>query len=311
MKPRFRFGLIAVAVTVFLCMTPISAVCQQTSASVPQNASNDDAKKNSPPTPRLADGRPDLNGFWRGAVARTAANLPPGCPGPRCQVVRVQHGDHVEIRVGDNDAPAVLNAAHNGPAAETQRTDPNPPPYKPELMAKVSDLEKDRYHLDPAFVCKPAGIPRVGPPNAIFQSSGMPIVFLYDLSSGNTYRVIPVDGRPHDPDADPTYFGDSIGHWEGDTLVVDTIDLNDDTWLGQAGWFHSEALHVIERITRNGDTIRYQATVEDPNVLTRPWVMNPRTLEPTKEYPVENPPCMDKDQSTIIGEANIVDQKSK
>ena len=108
-----------------------------------------------------------------------------------------------------------------------------------------------------------------------------------------------MDGRPHNADADPSYFGDSTGHWDGDTLVIDSTNFIDDTWLGQAGWFHSDGLHVIEHITRDGDTIRYQATVEDPKVLTRAWVMNPRMLKPTKDYTVETEPCIDKDEPNI------------
>jgi hypothetical protein len=128
----------------------------------------------------------------------------------------------------------------------------------------------------------------------------MPIVFLYQVIAGNTFRLVPTDGRPHDPDAEPSYYGDSIGHWEGDTLVVDATDFNDDTWLGLDGWFHSTALHVIERITREGDTIRYQATLEDPNVFTRPWTMNPRTAKATKDLIVENAPCVERDEDHII-----------
>jgi hypothetical protein len=69
-----------------------------------------------------------------------------------------------------------------------------------------------------------------------------------------------------------------VAHWEGNTLVVDATGFNDDTWLGSDGWFHSEAMHVVERFTRDGDTLRYEVTVEDPEVFTQPWVRGPRTL---------------------------------
>jgi hypothetical protein len=72
--------------------------------------------------------------------------------------------------------------------------------------------------------------------------------------------------------------GDSVAKWDGDTLVVDVNNLNDDTWLGPDGYFHTEALHVVERFTRTVTPMRYDVTVEDPNVLTPPWTMNPRTL---------------------------------
>jgi hypothetical protein len=86
-----------------------------------------------------------------------------------------------------------------------------------------------------------------------------------------------------------------VGHWEGDTLVIDTVSFNDDTWLGLDGWFHSAAMHVTERVSRASDGLHYQATVEDPQVFTRPWVMNARVSKPTKEELIENAPCLDSE----------------
>jgi hypothetical protein len=163
----------------------------------------------------------------------------------------------------------------------------------------VSELARNESKTDPAFYCKPGGVPRIGPPHAIIQAPGMPIVFLYQVIAGNTFRIVPTDGRPHDPLADPSYYGDSIGRWEGDTLVVDTNHFNDDTWLGIDGWFHTTALHVVERISREGNAIRYQVTVEDPNVFTRPWTMNPRIAKGTTEMIVENAPCTERDEGHI------------
>jgi len=279
----FRLELTVLAASALLGIYETPALSQQI-PTYSASAATKDAKSSSV-TPRLADGHPNLNGFWAGGGRASGA-------------VILHHQDHVEIRVGDNNPPERLNAARND-HAEVERVDPNPPPYKPELLAKVKELEKNRYQVDPAFVCKPAGVPRVGPPNAIVQAPGMPIIFLNETLSGNIYRLIPIDGRPHDPDADPSYYGDSVGHWDGDTLVVDTTELNDDTWLGEPGWFHSTALHVIEHISRDDEGIRYEATVEDSGVFTRPWVMNPRTLRPTKEVTIETAPCMDRDRPNI------------
>ena len=112
-------------------------------------------------------------------------------------------------------------------------------------------------------------------------------------------RVIPSDGRPHHTDLDPSYMGDSVGHWDGDTLVVDSIGFKDETWLAaDKGYFHSEALHVIERISREGNLLHYAVTVEDPQVLTKPWVVNPRTIKlagPDNALP-EADPCHDLDE---------------
>ena len=87
-----------------------------------------------------------------------------------------------------------------------------------------------------------------------------------------TFRIIPTDGGPHQVDPDPTWMGDSIGHWEGDTLVVDTIGFNDKTEI--SGFKHTEALHIVERYTRGEyNTLQYEATLEDSNVFAEPWKM--------------------------------------
>jgi hypothetical protein len=121
------------------------------------------------------------------------------------------------------------------------------------------------------------------------------VVFLYE--DKNTFRVIPTDGRAHRKDVDPSYLGDSVGHWEGDTLVVDVTQFTDDTWLGSDGYFHSPAMRVIERFTRTDDTLGYAVTVEDPVVLAQPWTTN-RTLRIShdpQDALIESPPCVEKD----------------
>ena len=122
---------------------------------------------------------------------------------------------------------------------------------------------------------------------------------------GDQYRVIPMDGRAHTPlaDLDGTWKGESIGHWEGDTLVVDTIGFNDTSWLDYGGYFHSENMHVIERLRREGNTLTWQATVEDPDVLMKPWAINPRVqkLNPDpKATLAESLPCVERDLSHLV-----------
>jgi hypothetical protein len=113
--------------------------------------------------------------------------------------------------------------------------------------------------------------------------------FLYwggDAGGGyGEYRVMPIDGREHDPKAayDITYLGDTVGHWEGDTLVLDSVAFIDTTWLGRGGFFHSSQMHVVERFTRQGNAILYDVTVEDPEVLVEPWVLPTRTLRPNPD----------------------------
>lgn len=258
------------AVIAGFCAASLPAMSQQSSVPTTPNARSDAARGKG--VPRLADGRPDLNGFW-------AIGGGPDTP------VNSEFGDRdPNIKRGDNRTAAA------------QHADPNQPPYKPDLMVKVQDLARNESKLDPAFFCKPGGVPRLGPPHAIVQVPGMPIVFLYQVNSGNTFRLVPTDGRPHDPNAAELYYGDSIGRWDGETLIVDTIGFNDDTWLGLYGWFHSSALHVIEHLSRAGDTLHYQATVEDPEVFTHAWTMNPWiSVKTTKQLLVENPPCVESD----------------
>jgi hypothetical protein len=146
-----------------------------------------------------------------------------------------------------------------------------PAPYKPEFVAKVRELANNNA-VDPGVNCFLLGTPRVTSypfPFKIVQSPKETII-LYEAM--RTFRDIPTDGRSHTADPDNTFMGESIGHWEGDTLVVDTVGFNDKTWLIGRGTFHSVDLHVVERYTPTADgRIRYEAVAEDAKVFTRPW----------------------------------------
>jgi hypothetical protein len=125
---------------------------------------------------------------------------------------------------------------------------------------------------DPILKCLPPGVPRIMLipfPIQIVQTPGEVIMlFEYD----HYIRHIFLDRREHPQNPDLTWMGDSIGHWEGDTLVVDTIGLNDKTWLDQVGHPHSDSLHVIERIRRvNHDTLQDDLTIDDPRAYAKPW----------------------------------------
>ena len=123
--------------------------------------------------------------------------------------------------------------------------------------------------FDPVMTCQPLGVPRQGPPRRIYQSEN-DITFLYfggDAGGGyGEYRIIPTDGRARDKNAefDITYMGNTMGRWEGDTLVLDSIAFIDTTWIGRGGFFHSDHMHVVERFRRQGDVIFYDVTIEDP-----------------------------------------------
>ena len=159
----------------------------------------------------------------------------------------------------------------------------NRPIYKPEHWDKVIELDMWTNKFDPVMTCQPLGVPRQGPPRRIYQSEN-DITFLYfggDAGGGyGEYRIIPTDGRARDKNAefDITYFGNTVGKWEGDTLVLDSIAFIDTTWLGRGGFFHSDRMHVVEKFRRVGDTLLYDVTVEDPEVLLEPWVLPTRTV---------------------------------
>ena len=168
-----------------------------------------------------------------------------------------------------NNAPPVEGAGN--------RYNPGTPKYKPQFLARMKELKDDQINVDPAFHCGPPGIPRIGPPQRIVQTA-REIVVLYDDLNGNFFRLIPIDGRKHRAGIEPSAHGDSVGRWEGDTLVIDVRNILEDTWLGDNGLFHTANLKVTERLTRQGDTLKWEAIVEDPEVLQEPWKVTPRTL---------------------------------
>ena len=188
---------------------------------------------------RDAMGRPDLSGIWQGIGVSL-------------------FGETGEVRPGEG------RSSTWGPPA-------GPPPYQEWALSKVKELASDD-RKDPNVQCKMSGTPRI---------TGIPVPFeiaqtakktyiLYE--SNHIYRIIPTDGRPHPADLDPTYMGDSVGSWDGDTFVVDVTGFNDKTWLPGAGHFHSEDLHVVERLRRvNHDTLTIDTTIEDPKAYTKPW----------------------------------------
>jgi hypothetical protein len=176
---------------------------------------------------------------------------------------------------GERDSIEARNAAWGIRATLGSITDPPGGllPYKPEAMAKRDANLKNRATLDSVNKCYMAGVPRLmymGLPFQILQNAKYVIVASEYM---HTYRTIYVDGTKHLDDVE-FYLGDSRGHWEGDTLVVDVTNFNDQTWLDKAGNYHSDAMHVVERYTRtSADTMTYQATIEDPKVFSRAFTV--------------------------------------
>jgi hypothetical protein len=158
------------------------------------------------------------------------------------------------------------------------------PLYKPEFWDKVQQLDMWTNKEDPVMTCQPLGVPRQGPPRRIFQTEN-DVTFLYgqfpDAGGGYPeFRVIPTDARQHGPDAQYAnkYFGDTVGRWEDETLVLDSIGFVDTTWIGRGGYFHSDEMHIVEKFRREGDAVFYDLTLEDPQVLAEPLVFPTRIL---------------------------------
>lgn len=201
--------------------------------------------------PRTADGKPDLSGVWE-------INLPP-------------------FLQGGIAPPASSTPPARPPARRAGRAAAGPP-YQPWAAAKVQENRDNKMKDDPDARCLTPGVPRIvnmPMPLQIIQTPQQ-VAILYEAF--HTFRVIPTDGTPHVNPANLTsdglYLGDSVGHWDGDTLIVDVTDFNDVTWLDNAGGIHSKDLHVTERYRRpDHDTLLYEATLEDPKVLTKPWTV--------------------------------------
>jgi hypothetical protein len=191
--------------------------------------------------PRTPDGKPDLNGVW--------------------QTLNSASWD-IQDHSGQLGLPPGLGVVIG-----------NDIPYLPAAAAKKRDNFAHRATADPTEAnCFMPGVPRATYMPFPFEIVQTPKQVAIRYEYAHALRSIPLDGSPH-PDGIPdTWMGDSRGHWDGDTLVVDVNSFNDETWFDHAGNFHSDALHVVERYTpSDADHIRYEAVIEDPKVFTKPW----------------------------------------
>jgi hypothetical protein len=198
--------------------------------------------------PRTADGHPNLNGIWQ---AMNTANWD-----------LQGHAAHAGpiVALGATDAtPAGIGVVEGGEI-----------PYLPQAAAKKKENATNWVKLDPEVKCYLPGIPRATYmpfPFQIVQGQNR-ILFSYEYASAA--RVVNM-GKPTKA-PDNFWMGWSTGHWEGDTLVIDVTNFNEDTWFDRAGDFHSDALHVTERYTPiSPDALQYEAQIEDPKTFSRPW----------------------------------------
>ncbi len=220
-------------------------------------------------TPRDADGHPDLSGNWTGNLGNVFV-----VPGLR--------------RPGgfEPDQSAMQRAAQW-----------NKPLYKPEFWEKVRGLDYGKVEDDPYYGCyHPLGVPRQNVPGRIVQKNGQ-IWLLNSVENG--LRIIPLDNRRRDENDHQfsTYNGMGLAHWEGDTLVIESVGFNDISWLGWEGYFHTDRMEVTERFTRNGDLLYYNFTVTDPDVLMEPWTSYTyvRRNNPNPARQDEAPECDERD----------------
>jgi len=149
------------------------------------------------------------------------------------------------------------------------------------------------------------GFPRVGPPTEIVQVPNE-IVFLYDTvnsSEQNAFRR-DLDGWPgHDGTLNPSYYGDSIGHWKAIRWSSNVTNFVDDTWLSQNGTIHSDAMHVVEKLTREGYMIDCKSQLEDPKMFTRPWVIERHLIHGLKGgHALEKPPAWSTTMDTVVND---------
>ena len=193
----------------FVCVVTTAALLPVLGAAQPTNK-----PANAASVKRTADGHADLSGVWAFGI-----DLPPG--GLKSEV-----NGAVAIKTVDQSARRPAKTAVPGAMPFTPT-----PSYKPEYLAKVKDLSDHESKTDEVFYCGKPGIPRIGSPRKIVQTPGE-VIFFYEDISGDPYRIIPTDGRPHRANGNPSYYGDSVGHWEGDTLVVDVTNFVDSTWFG-------------------------------------------------------------------------------
>ena len=201
------------------------------------------------PAPRM-NGHPDLSGVWWGG-ADIGGRRPAGAGG---------------------------RGAGRGPAAATFQS-----LYQPWAVARAKTLrDKD----DPALGCVSTAFGTLNVDlfdvGAVGQIVQTPKFVIMLTETYNGFQIVPIDGRGHRDNVPPANRGDAVGHWEGDTLVVDKTNFTDTSWLSAEGRvsFHSDAMHIVERYTRvNADTLEIQAVIEDPKVLTGPWTVPKQTLK--------------------------------
>ena len=298
MPTGLKSALIAIVAAVAL----VAAVLTQ----VRSTGSSDDYR-----AARTADGKPDLSGIWQAVntanydiqshPARPALALIPAPPRPAVPGL-------ARATPTDLPAPSVrsLGAVGGVPAGEGV-VDGNEIPYQPWAAAKKKENFEHWLERDPEIKCFMPGVPRatyMPYPFQIIQSTDNILVAYEFAGATRTIHMNKVGDSPS-----PSWMGWSRGRWEGDTLVVEVTDFNDETWFDRAGNFHSDALHVIERYTAASPYhLTYEVTIEDPKVFTRPWKMRmPLYRRVEKEKRILEYKCVEFVEEAMYGRLGVVD----
>jgi hypothetical protein len=234
------------------------------------------------PAPRLGNGKPDLTGVYQASNRRGRewdAQVPGEAPGQPAQA-----------------ASAGVNVAQREPI-----------PFRPEALKRAQELLNRRSIDDPAAHCLPQASPRMTPVALFpieFVQTPTKLVILYEYFW--EFRSIPIGGAAHSADVDPSFLGDSVARWEGDTLVVDVTNFKAGGWLG-GGFVHSDKLHLVERYTRvDRDQVNYEVTIEDPIVLTKPFTQR-NTLMLREGTRLREYSCLENNLDPKVYEKILVD----
>jgi hypothetical protein len=197
------------------------------------------------PVGKTAEGKPDMQGFWT----------------PRFNQAIFEVQDHPTAQRGIAAGKGAIVDPADGKI-----------PYTAAAAAKAKDLATNHMYMEPEAHCYMSGVPHSAYQQFGYQILQTPGYFVFLTEYAHSYRIVPTDGRAHISANIKTFMGDSVGKWEGDTLVIDTTNQNGKTWFDMAGNFTTDAIHVTERLTAvDSNLINYEAVVTDPTIYTKPW----------------------------------------
>lgn len=241
---------------------------------------------------------------------RGAQPAQPPLPAPRWPDGRVNLGTPPgEKGLWQGDGRLAIN-----PNSYEPRTTLNAPihikdiPLQPWARALVDERHSNTLQFEPHPRCKPSGGPRqlVTPYGVeIIDMPELKRVYIFDIGGPHSYRIVYMDGREHPKDLQPSYYGHTIGHWEGDTLVMDTVGFNEKFWMNRDGLPHTDRLHLIERVSRPDlRNLKYEVTVDDPGAYTATWTSG-FTMRWTDGMELFEYVCQDNNHfpDTVLGDA--------